>query len=310
MLDLQNPNCSRRAMAQRARPRGTPHVASHRCAADCAACMPVETISRSIGRATRHKRGHATSIAGDGVMSVFGVEGTAEAAVRSALQAALEVWKGVDILSRELASELEAPLRIGVGIHAGTAVVGLVRPAKPKRCSFSATPAMSPPNWRQKRRTSAVRSSYRLLRSTGLCGTRLGSSRVLSQFRERATRSRLLLSGTQASLSGFSPLPIPEDRMSRCISSSHPAWREKLRHDESGLVFVGGASAPTRALPACLHRWDAFEHCPIRRLHEALRPDGNLAKTRRPYFSSGRAQAYVRPIPCSPLPRGALFQHQ
>ena len=123
-------------MAQRARPRGTPHVASHRCAADCAACMPVETISRSIGRATRHKRGHATSIAGDGVMSVFGVEGTAEAAVRSALQAALEVWKGVDILSRELASELEAPLRVGVGIHAGTAVVGLVRTGETQALQF------------------------------------------------------------------------------------------------------------------------------------------------------------------------------
>jgi|SRR6516165_8265633 len=59
-----------------------------------------------------------------------------------------------------------------------------------------------------------------------------------------------------------------------------------------------------------MHRLDDFERCPIRRSGEALRPDGNLAKTRRPYFSSGRAQAYVRPIPCSPLPRGALFQHQ
>ena len=42
--------------------------------------------------AIRRNGGHATSIAGDGVMSVFGVEGTAEAAVRGALQAAFEVW--------------------------------------------------------------------------------------------------------------------------------------------------------------------------------------------------------------------------
>ena len=69
-------------------------------------------------------------------MSVFGVEGTAEAAVRGALQAALAVWKGVDTLSRELASELEAPLRIGIGIHAGTAVVGLVRTGETQALQF------------------------------------------------------------------------------------------------------------------------------------------------------------------------------
>src|SRR6516164_721274 len=86
--------------------------------------------------AIRGNRGHATSIAGDGVMSVFGMEGTAEAAVRGALQAALEVWKGVDILSKELASELEAPLRIGIGIHAGTAVVGLVRTDETQALQF------------------------------------------------------------------------------------------------------------------------------------------------------------------------------
>jgi adenylate cyclase len=86
--------------------------------------------------AIRRNRGHATSIAGDGVMSVFGVEGTAEAAARGALQAALEVWNGVDALSRELAGELEAPLRIGIGIHAGTAVVGLLRTGETQALQF------------------------------------------------------------------------------------------------------------------------------------------------------------------------------
>jgi adenylate cyclase len=86
--------------------------------------------------ALRGNRGHANGISGDGVMGVFGVEGTAEAAVRCALQAALEVWNGVDVLSRELASELEAPLRIGIGIHAGTAVVGLVRTGETQVLQF------------------------------------------------------------------------------------------------------------------------------------------------------------------------------
>ena len=69
-------------------------------------------------------------------MSVFGVEGTAEAAARGALQAALEVWNGVDLLSRELAAELKAPLRIGIGIHVGTAVVGLVRTSETEALQF------------------------------------------------------------------------------------------------------------------------------------------------------------------------------
>jgi adenylate cyclase len=86
--------------------------------------------------AIRGNGGHATSIAGDGVMSVFGVEGTPEAAVRGALRAAFEVWNGVDSLSRELAGELGVPLRIGIGIHAGPAVVGLVRTNETQALQF------------------------------------------------------------------------------------------------------------------------------------------------------------------------------
>jgi adenylate cyclase len=86
--------------------------------------------------AIRQHKGHATSIAGDGVMSVFGVEGAAEAGARNAFQAALDIWKGVEILSGELAGELEAPLRIGIGIHVGPAVVGLVRTGESQSLQF------------------------------------------------------------------------------------------------------------------------------------------------------------------------------
>jgi len=86
--------------------------------------------------AIRRHAGHTTSIAGDGVMSVFGMEGSAEGAARSAFAAAFEVWNGLDNLSAELAGELEAPLRIGIGIHVGPAVVGLIRSSEPQSLQF------------------------------------------------------------------------------------------------------------------------------------------------------------------------------
>jgi adenylate cyclase len=61
---------------------------------------------------------------GDGVMALFGVETGPEDGCRQALAAANEIVLGVDKLSRTLAEELKEPLKIGVGIHSGPAVVG------------------------------------------------------------------------------------------------------------------------------------------------------------------------------------------
>jgi len=91
---------------------------------------------QAVTGAIRRHRGHATSIAGDGVMSVFGVDGTAAQAARNAFQAALDVWSGLEILSEDLAGELKAPLRIGIGIHVGVAVVGLVSISESQSLQF------------------------------------------------------------------------------------------------------------------------------------------------------------------------------
>ena len=57
-------------------------------------------------------------------MSVFGVEGDATTAARNGLKAALETWRALDLLNENLAGELAAPLRVGIGLHLGVAVVG------------------------------------------------------------------------------------------------------------------------------------------------------------------------------------------
>jgi adenylate cyclase len=91
---------------------------------------------QAVTGAIRRNRGHTTSIAGDGVMSVFGVDATPAVATRNAFQAALEVWSGLEVLNAELAGELEAPLRIGIGIHIGMAVVGLVSTSESQSLQF------------------------------------------------------------------------------------------------------------------------------------------------------------------------------
>jgi adenylate cyclase len=55
-----------------------------------------------VTQAIRRNGGHATSIAGDGVMSVFGVDETTATAARNAFWAALEIWNGLEILSERI----------------------------------------------------------------------------------------------------------------------------------------------------------------------------------------------------------------
>ena len=59
----------------------------------------------------------------DGLMAVFGLDGKADAGSRGAIAAAQDMLKAVRLLDRELAGTLSIPLRVGIGIHTGPAVV-------------------------------------------------------------------------------------------------------------------------------------------------------------------------------------------
>jgi adenylate cyclase len=61
---------------------------------------------------------------GDGVMALFGVNAGPEEGCRQALAAAKAMVDGVNLLSHNLAEDLAEPLRIGIGIHCGPAIVG------------------------------------------------------------------------------------------------------------------------------------------------------------------------------------------
>ncbi|QGM47282.1 adenylate/guanylate cyclase domain-containing protein [Methylocystis heyeri] len=70
--------------------------------------------------------GYVTSVAGDGVMSAFGVNGNGAEGASGAIAAALDIWKALERLNYELEPELKFPLRFGIGVHTGLAVVGAI----------------------------------------------------------------------------------------------------------------------------------------------------------------------------------------
>ena len=78
----------------------------------------------SVGAAITVAGGIVDKFIGDGVMALFGVDSGPQEGCRQGLSAAKTMVEQVDALSRTLAEDLDEPLRIGIGIHCGPAVVG------------------------------------------------------------------------------------------------------------------------------------------------------------------------------------------
>jgi adenylate cyclase len=78
----------------------------------------------TVGVAIEQVGGIANQFTGDGVMALFGVDGSPEEGCRQALGAAVLLHQGMAELGRSLGGELGGPHQIGVGIHVGPAVVG------------------------------------------------------------------------------------------------------------------------------------------------------------------------------------------
>ncbi len=81
-------------------------------------------FSETVGSVITQAGGIANQFTGDAVMALFGVDATPEEGCCRALRAAGQMVEAVAALSDALAGELATPLRIGVGIHVGSAVIG------------------------------------------------------------------------------------------------------------------------------------------------------------------------------------------
>lgn len=70
--------------------------------------------------------GRIDAFYGDGFMAVFGLEGSPAKAAQAAISGAGDIVRAVEALNREYGAALPLPLRIGIGIHTGQAIIGAV----------------------------------------------------------------------------------------------------------------------------------------------------------------------------------------
>lgn len=78
----------------------------------------------AMGRAVERVGGYVDKFLGDGVMALFGIGADRRAASRAALEAARAMSLACVELNQSCSDEFAAPIRIGIGIHLGPAIIG------------------------------------------------------------------------------------------------------------------------------------------------------------------------------------------
>jgi adenylate cyclase len=81
-------------------------------------------------------RGMVNKYLGDGFMAIFGAGESASDHSQDAVAAGREILSAVNRLNDELAAKGREPIRIGIGIHCGPAIVGSI--GTPQRLEFTA----------------------------------------------------------------------------------------------------------------------------------------------------------------------------
>ena len=92
--------------------------------------LPYDTVFvlnryfEAMGHAIEGAGGQIDKFIGDGVMALFGVDGAIDDGCRKALDATTAMGQALDALNLSLTREIDQPLRLGIGLHAGPAVIG------------------------------------------------------------------------------------------------------------------------------------------------------------------------------------------
>ena len=102
--------------------RGSTRLAEERLAYDTV--FVINRFLGAVGHAVRAQGGSVNQHLGDGLMALFGLDGDKRRAARAAIAAVEAIAGEVEQLNRMLAADLGERLRYGIGLHAGTAIVG------------------------------------------------------------------------------------------------------------------------------------------------------------------------------------------
>ena len=88
------------------------------------AVFAIGCFVEAVGRAIAGTGGQPNQFTGDGLLAMFGVECPPEQACRDALRAAAAIAANVAELNEVMGAEWSEPMRFGIGIHGGEAIVG------------------------------------------------------------------------------------------------------------------------------------------------------------------------------------------
>jgi len=108
--------------------RGSTQLAERRFPFDVVFLM--NQFLREMTVAVETHNGHYSNFTGDGMMAIFGLNSAPEVGARDALACAEDMLRRLTMLNTTLAHDLEEPLRFGIGIHSGDAVVGRMGPPR------------------------------------------------------------------------------------------------------------------------------------------------------------------------------------
>jgi adenylate cyclase len=106
--------------------RGSTRIAESRLPYDVVFIM--NQFFAEMYEALRATNGYYAQFRGDGLLALYGLQSELPEACRQAMRGAAEMQRRVEVLSRNLAADLAEPLKIGIGAHAGVAIVGTMGP--------------------------------------------------------------------------------------------------------------------------------------------------------------------------------------
>ncbi len=78
----------------------------------------------SMGEAVVNAGGYLDKFMGDGIMALFGLRTGPEEACRQAFTAARNMLVSMEELNKSPSNDLDEPIRIGIGLHVGSVIVG------------------------------------------------------------------------------------------------------------------------------------------------------------------------------------------